>query len=172
MGEARIVDQFLREGSEEAFRRLYRQHTPYLWALALRTCGGRRSEAEDALQEAWIRAAERLAEFQGRSALRTWLAGIVFNCCREVLRRRTPQLTETPAATASNSPDQRLDLERLVATLPQGQREVLALYHLEGFTHDEIAALLDIAPGTSKSRLFEARRALRRHLEASPGESP
>jgi RNA polymerase sigma factor (sigma-70 family) len=65
----------------------------------------------------------------------------------------------------------RLDLERCVSSLPEGQREVLILFHIEGYSHDEIADLLDIAPGTSKSRLFEARRALRRQLVSEPAGS-
>jgi RNA polymerase sigma factor (sigma-70 family) len=58
----------------------------------------------------------------------------------------------------------RLDLERCVSSLPEGQREVLILFDIQGYSHNEIAKLLEIAPGTSKSRLFEARKAMRREL--------
>ena len=171
--DAELVRRYLARHSEEAFRALYREHSPYLFCLALRLLGGRRDEAEDALQEAWLRAAGRMASFRGSSRLRTWLAGFVINCCREIGRRQPPasdlDAMELAAPAASAPPEAGLDLERLVAALPEGQRSVLVLFHLEGYSHEEIAAMLDIAPGTSKSRLFEARRNLRRWLAGGAG---
>jgi RNA polymerase sigma-70 factor (ECF subfamily) len=172
-----LVERYLGERSEGAFRALYRAHTPYLFCLALRLCGGDRQEAEEAVQEGWVRAAQRLGAFRHRSSLRTWLAGIVINCSREQRRWRrrvvdpdTERWREgaparVPRSSAPGpSPGVRVDLERLVSALPEGQREVLVLFDVEGYTHQEIAASLGIAPGTSKSRLFEARRSLRRSL--------
>ena len=194
--DARLVAQFLTERSEAAFRLLYRAHTPYLFCLALRLLAGRRDEAEDAVQEAWIRATERLAGFAGRSALRTWLAGIVVNCCRELrrraaARRETPERASAALETGSAAPGtpiaaaaadlggaadaalaERLDLERLVAALPDGQREVLVLFDLKGWSHDEIGRRLGIPAGTSKSRLFQARRALRQGLTRRQAAAP
>ncbi|MEM7483238.1 MAG: sigma-70 family RNA polymerase sigma factor [Acidobacteriota bacterium] len=171
--EKRALEHFVADGSEHAFRRLYRRHTPFLFALALRLTGGHREEAEDALQEAWIRAAERLVEFRGASALRTWLAGFVVNCCRE--RRRGPHRVvaghppQDPGAVPAARGGDRLDLERQIAALPPKQREVLVLYDLQGFTHEEVGSLLAIPVGTSKRRLFDARRNLRLRLSsASP----
>jgi RNA polymerase sigma-70 factor (ECF subfamily) len=167
--DAELVRSYLDRRSEEAFRRLYRAHTPYLYGLALRLVGARREAADDALQETWIRAAERLGGFAWRSSLRTWLGGILVNCCREQLRRRpagpAPAGRFPRPAVDDHAADGRLDLERLVAALPDGQREVLVLFGVEGYTHEEIAHHLGIAPGTSKSRLFEARRTLQRRLE-------
>jgi RNA polymerase sigma-70 factor (ECF subfamily) len=165
-----LVASFLAARCEGSFRALYRAHTPYLLCLAIRLSGGRRDEAEEAVQEAWIRAVERLGGFEERSRLRTWLAGFVINCCREQRRRRptVPAAAEAAAAVpaaVSASPGARVDLERLVTALPDGQREVLVLHDLEGYTHSEIGARLGIAPGTSKSRLFEARGRLRRWLD-------
>ncbi len=170
-----LVRRFLRTRAEDAFRDLYRFHSPYLFCLAMRVSGGRREEAEEALQEAWIRAARKLPEFRWQSALRTWLGGFVVNCCREQQRRRResrePDLLETMAEAPS--PDGRLDLDRLLAALPDHQRTVLVLHAIEGYTHKEIGGLLGIAPGTSKSRLFEARRALQelRASHRNPGDS-
>ncbi len=159
-----LVKSYLLGRSEEAFRLLYRAHTPYLFCLALRLSGGRPDEAEDVLQEAWIRAAQRMDAFRWQSSLRTWLAGFVINCCREY-RRRRPSALQDPSIPAPDRqtpcPTGALDLDRLVAALPAGQREVLVLFDIEGYTHKEIARRLDIALGTSKSRLFEARRTLR-----------
>ena len=174
--DSELVQNYLECRSEQSFRLLYRAHSPYLYRLALRLVGGHQVEAEDALQEAWIRAAERLPDFHWRSALRTWLSGFVINCCREIRRKREPAALRADLAdqmTEVESPADRIDLERLLEALPDGQREVLVLFHLEGFTHDEIADRLDIAPGTSKSRLFQARRTLRRWIDpdsASWGE--
>lgn len=163
-----LVQRYLDTRAEEAFRELYRAHSPYLFGLALRICGGRRDTAEEAVQEAWIRAAERLADFSWSSALRTWLGGFVVNCCREQIRRRRRDTTLAlvEPRTPTPPPDRRVDLEQLLAHLPEGQRTVLVLFAVEGYTHDEIAGLLGIAPGTSKSRLHEARRGLRRLREA------
>ncbi len=161
-----LVQRYLRTRGEEAFRELYRTHSPYLFGLAMRVSGGQRSEAEEALQEAWLRAAQKLPNFRWQSALKTWLGGFVVNCCRELMRKRrpnAPQPSEIEEPTVAPSADGHLDLGRLLASLPEHQRIVLVLYVIEGYTHDEIGDLLGIAPGTSKSRLFEARRSLRRH---------
>lgn len=173
-----LIARYLERRDESAFRALYRAHTPYLYALAYRLLGGAGAEAEDAIQEAWVRAAARLAAFDGRSALRTWLAGIVVNCCREQRRRaavrRVEELPEEPpAASSGGSPDvaghARVDLERALRELPDEQRRILVLFDLAGYSHQEIHGLLGIAEGTSKSRLFAARRALRARLAAEPG---
>lgn len=170
-----LVRAYLRDRSEEAFRALYRAHSGFLFHLALRLFGGRHEEAEEALQETWIRAASRLDGFRGESSLRTWLRGVLVNCCRERWRRRRPEEVGIDGADRPASPAPaglRLDLERLLRELPDGQREVLVLSQLEGYTHEEIAATLDIAPGTSKSRLFEARRTLRHRLDAGARPKP
>jgi RNA polymerase sigma-70 factor (ECF subfamily) len=168
-----LVREYLATRSEEPFRQLYRSHSPYLFGLALRVCGGRRGEAEEALQEAWIRAAAKLDGFRWDSALRTWLAGIVVNCCRELRRRRPPPgpplaLVDERSADLDlpGAVDGRLDLGRLLDALPESQRIVIVLFAIEGYTHEEIGGLLGIPPGTSKSRLFEARRTLRGLREA------
>lgn len=162
-----LVKRFLDQGSERAFRDLYRAHSSYLYCMAIRLVGGSREEAEEALQETWIRAAERLGAFQWRSSLRTWLGGITLNCCRELRRRRPPdsRLDEARPPAADAPAADTIDLERSIAALPPSQREVLVLFHMEGCTHEEIGDLLDIPPGTSKSRLFEARRQLRQWLD-------
>lgn len=126
--------------------------------------GGRRAEAEDALQDAWLRATPRLPEFRGESSLRTWLAGFVVNCCRERRRRREADAAPPNDPARDDLVADRLDLERAIAALPDGHREVFVLHDLEGFTHEEIAARLGIVPGTSKSQLSRARSALRAHM--------
>ena len=152
-------------GDEQAFRSLYRQWTPRVFAVALRLLGGRRADAEDAVQETWLRAVRGLSGFRRESAFSTWLTGIGIRCALEILRRR-PGGAEArePEPTAMTAPDLAIDLDRAIASLPDGYRAVLLLHDVEGHTHEEIARLLDVDSGTSKSQLFHARRALRVRL--------
>jgi RNA polymerase sigma-70 factor (ECF subfamily) len=165
IGDHRLIERFLRGRDEAAFRELYRRHTPAVYGLICRLA---RAEADEILQEAWVRAATKLSEFRGESQFRTWLTGIAINCCRE-WRRRTPHTgprleeIEEPSAT----PDEHsIDVERVLETIPAAFRDVLVLHDIEGMTHHEIAAALDIEAGTSKSRLSRAREMFRRRWRA------
>lgn len=153
----------LRLGDEASFRELYRLHTPRLFAVTLRLLS-RTSDAEDAVQEAWLRAVRNLAAFRQESSFATWLTGIGIRCALEILRRRSPAFTDPHEPSFETVPHLAVDLERAIASLPDGYRAVLVLHDVEGHTHEEIAALLQIEPGTSKSQLFHARRTLRAHL--------
>lgn len=162
-------------GDEVAFRDLYRRHTPALYRLALRLGGGDEPWAEELVQRAWIRAVEGLATFAWRSSLSTWLGGIAINCARELWREGRVHddvsLDEgkihLPASHGSPlGPEDRIDLERAIERLPHGYRQVFVLHDVEGYTHEEIAGLLGIEPGTSKSQLSHARRRLRAALDA------
>ncbi len=166
--DRKLVTAFLERGDEHAFRSLYRRHAPVLYGLAMRLSAGNEAEAEEAVQTTWIRAAERLDGFQWRSALRSWLCGILVNCCREARRGRERSSRETELTEAlaqeGGTPFNgvgRVDLERAIARLPGGFREVLILHDVEGYTHEEIAGFLGIQAGTSKSQLSRARRAMR-----------
>jgi RNA polymerase sigma-70 factor, ECF subfamily len=169
-----LVERFLVSGEDRAFRALFRRHAGPMFALAQRLLAGR--DAEDAVQEAWVRAMRSIATFAWRSSLRTWLNGITVNCCREILRRRAPLVDcdEPECAPACGVPDPgaRIDLDRALRSLPDGYRLVLVLHDVEGWTHREIATRLRIDPGTSKSQLARARRRLRElwHAAEPPGE--
>ena len=94
----------------------------------------------------------------------------------DLLRRRgrDPARTANPDIDPPASPlplDERIDLEGAIAKLPDGYRQVVVLHDIEGMKHGEIAELLGVTEGTSKSQLFSARRALRRHLAPLQGES-
>ncbi len=169
-----LVRTFVRERDEDAFRALYRRHTPALFRLALRLTGGDGAAAEDDVQEAWIRAAEKLSGFRFESALRTWLMGILVNCVRESRRRsaRQPALAPPEEPVEASLLGVTLDLERAVHGLADGYRHVFVLHDLLGHTHREIASLLGVDEGTSKSQLFLARRALRRRLGSITRGSP
>jgi RNA polymerase sigma-70 factor, ECF subfamily len=160
-------------GDEDAFRRLYRRHTPALYRLALRLGGGDSIWAEELVQRAWVRAVAGLASFGWRSAFSTWLCGIAANCARESWRegdrRREVVWDEAGPAPAvgaagANGTEDRIDLERAIARLPEGCRRVFVLHDVEGFTHLEIGRMMGIEGGTSKSQLSHARRQLRAML--------
>ena len=173
-GDRDLVAVYLRRRDEGAFRSLYRRHTPALLGLAARLAGGRRGEADEIVQEAWLRAAPALASFRWSSSLKTWLSGFVVNVWRERFRssgREEFALRDAsdPADPAPSAPIERIDLERAVAALPGGYRAVLVLHDVEGFTHEEIAGRLGIEAGTSKSQLARARQAMR--VELSRGRA-
>lgn len=159
-------------GEEAAFRTLYRRHTPRMYAVARRVLGARRTGAEDVVQETWLRAVKGLAGFRGESLFSTWLCGIAIRCAMEALRQRTPPELVESVTTGHERPqlDLALDLEAAVAALPDGYRTVLVLHDVEGRTHAEIAELLEIDEGTSKSQLSRARRAVRARLQGHRGE--
>ncbi|HEU5171135.1 MAG TPA: sigma-70 family RNA polymerase sigma factor [Gemmatimonadales bacterium] len=164
------------DGDEAAFRALYRRHTPRLWRMALRLAAGEADEAEEIVHETWVRAVPRLGTFAWRAQLSTWLASIAINCARESWRAAgalQPLEVEPPVADpVLRGADARIDLERALARLPAGYREVVVLHELEGYTHEQIAELLGIDPGTSKSQLHRARQRLRALIGPAyqPGE--
>ena|ERR1044071_2921612 len=165
-----LVTRFLRTRDEATFRALYRRHTPVLYPLALRLVGGSEVEAQDAIQDTWIRACKSITTFEWRSTLRTWLSGIlirrVHEMHRENRRRNEEELLEECTNPRSARLGERIDLERAIARLPGGYRQVLVLHDIEGYTHEEVSAQLEISVGTSKSQLFHARNALRKMFEA------
>lgn len=123
------------------------------------------------VHDAWLRAVERLGAFRGDSAFRTWLMGFVVRVAWEAQRKRGARFDLEGEGVLLAQDDQhllltseRLDLERALAGLPDGFRTVLVLHDVEGFTHEEIGALLGVVPGTSKSQLARARQAMRRAL--------
>lgn len=175
-----LLRRFAKRRDEASFRRLYRRHTPAVFAMALRLCGSE-ARAEELTQDAWCRAVERIDAFGRRSAFRSWLIGILINCFREALRedRKSRPATEaemeklseslvTPLPVARQAPAERIDVERALSKLPPGYREIVLLHDLNGYTHREIAAMLGIQEGTSKSQLTRGRDHLRRLLAASP----
>src|SRR5688500_7492891 len=91
-----LVERFTRTKDEATFRELYRRHTPALYLLALRLVGGSEADAQDAIQEIWIRTCRLLPTFEWRSSLRTWLAGILINRVREMNRGLHHQNEELP----------------------------------------------------------------------------
>jgi RNA polymerase sigma-70 factor, ECF subfamily len=169
-----LVDGVVRDGNERAFRELYRRHTPRLYLTALRLLGQSPMDAEDAVQETWIRAVREMGRFRWESSLGTWLIAIVGNVARDQLRsarrREARDLATVVELEVEHHQGVGIDLERAIALLPEGYRAVLVLHDVEGLTHEEIGAALGIAPGTSKSQLFGARRSMRALLNPMRNE--
>ncbi len=157
-----LIDALRDARSEAAFRELHRRHTPRLLRLIMRTLGSADGDAEDLVQETWIRAVENLSDFRGEAQFGTWLVRIGIRVSQDYLRkaRRTQLRLDEIAEPARQEPKhaERMDLEHVFARLPDGYRTVLLLHDLEGFTHAEIGEMLGIAEGTSKSQLTAARK--------------
>jgi RNA polymerase sigma factor (sigma-70 family) len=166
--DRQLAEAILHSGEERAFRELYRRHTPRLLGFVGRVLGRSDAEAEDVAQETWLRACQALDRFRWDSGFSTWLLGIGLNVARDAMRKnaRSPELSldDFPDPPGPMSfPDDRIDLDRSIAMLPDGYRVVLVLHDVEGMRHEEIAEKLSITIGTSKSQLSRARGALR-HL--------
>jgi RNA polymerase sigma-70 factor (ECF subfamily) len=165
-----------RAGDVEAFETLYREHAARLYTLASRMAGSP-DDGEDLLQEIFLQAYRKLASFKGDSTIGTWLYRLALNHCLDYVRSRRAKmnkLTETLDAETSfepmarrDMPIARMDLERAVERLPEGCREAFVLHDVEGFDHKEVAELLGIAEGTSKSQVFKARMKLRGFLRGN-----
>jgi RNA polymerase sigma-70 factor, ECF subfamily len=132
---------------------------------------GRSSEASDLMQETWLRALRHLALFRGQSAFRTWLTGIALNCYREWRRRHArevPGIHADVESAGQSGSDDIAAINAALACLSAEHREAIVLHDIEGYTHDEIAAMLEIGAGTSKSRLSRARRTFRERWRGHP----
>jgi len=169
--ERRLVQQ-AQSGDLAAFERLYRENERKVFALCLRLSSDA-ALAEELTQEVFVRAWRKLGSFRGESAFSSWLYPMTVNVAlseRRSRRRREARIFATDdAATldgagAPATPEAGFDLDRAMAALPPGARAVFVLHDVEGRTHEEIAAMLNLAPGTSKAQLFRARRLLREAL--------
>lgn len=166
MEDFELTQEFLRSRSERAFRMLYDRHTKSLYRFALRVTGGDSFLAEEVIQQMWIVAVSRLPSFRWESSLRTWLIGIVVNTYRAELRKlsRTETLEQTDINDNHDS-NLQLDLQTAFDLLPPRCRQVFLLHDHEGWPHKEIALMLDIDEGTSKSQLHLARKKLKEFLK-------
>jgi RNA polymerase sigma factor (sigma-70 family) len=175
-----VTDELVRRaqaGDQTAFRDLYRQLAGRVYALCLRLTGDA-GAAEERTQDVFVRAWDKLGSFRGDSAFSSWLhrlaVNVVMNERRTTFRR---EQRVTPVAAPETSERGRgggvgesmvglnIDLERAIAALPEGAREVFVLFDIEGYSHADIAHLTGIAEGTSKAQLFRARHLLREKLD-------
>ncbi len=170
--------QRLRDGDQDAARALYDAHVDRVFRICYRFAGEDHL-AQDFTQETFVRAFTKIDTFRGEAAFGTWLGSIAttvsLNGLRKVKRFRSREtaLHEDLRSTRGLSglePDVKERLHRAIDELPAGYRTVFLLHDLEGYTHEEIGAMLGIKAGTSKSQLFRARSRLREKLADFAGE--
>jgi RNA polymerase sigma-70 factor, ECF subfamily len=168
----------VRAGDPAAERALYDAHVDRVYRIAYRMAGDDEL-ARDFTQETFIRAFEKLDTFRGESALSTWLHSIAttvaLNGLRKVkrFRKREADIEEADGVAGSRreaEPDLKRRLALAIDDLPMGYRTVFLLHDVEGYTHEEIGAALDIETGTSKAQLSRARAKLRESLADFAGE--
>ncbi len=165
-----------RAGDLRAYESLYQLQGARMRNLA-RNLLGTSSDAEDAVQETFLKVQRSIGNFRGQSSFATWIFRILVNTCHDARRsrmRRNETVAEgreegamppEPRAPGSH-PTLKLALERAVAQLTHHQRDVFLLYEVEGFRHAEIAGMLEISETASKNTLFQAKKSLRQMLEA------
>jgi RNA polymerase sigma-70 factor (ECF subfamily) len=157
-------------GDAHAFERLYRAHVGRIYSLVRRMLND--EDADEVTQDVFVRAWQKLSTYRGEAAFGTWLHRLAVNVIlgrRQLLGQRRDRFLPDDAALATiagtrEAPELSLDFETAIARLPEGARQVFVLHDVEGYRHQEIATLLGLAVGTSKSQLHRARMALRRHL--------
>jgi RNA polymerase sigma-70 factor (ECF subfamily) len=163
-------------GDPRAFEQLYRLHGSRMKSVA-RNLLGTVSDAEDAVQDTFVKIQRSIASYRGQSSFATWSFRVLINTCYDARRSRlrkkeiaheepgeAPTRPEPRAASAH--PALRLALERALAQITRHQRDVFLLYEVDGFRHSEIATILEISETASKNTLFQAKKSLRQMLEA------
>lgn len=161
-------------GDAAAFERLYRIQAGPVYGLSLRLTGNR-EDALELMQDAFVRAWERLGSFRGESAFGSWLHRLTVNVFLNRLREESRRATKVDfledvngadlVAQVGTDPALRLDLETAVGALPRGARLAFVLHDVEGFSYDEIAVTLGVATATVRSHVFRARHLLMEILE-------
>jgi RNA polymerase sigma-70 factor (ECF subfamily) len=169
-----------RAGDLGGYERLYALHGARMKNVA-RNLLGSVIDAEDAVQETFLKVQRSISTFRGQSSFVTWTYRILINTCYDARRSRVRKkevaneenedsLRPEPRAPGAH-PSLRMALERALATLTKHQRDVFLLYEVEGFHHAEIAGILEITETASKNTLFQAKRNLRQVLEPPRGNS-
>jgi RNA polymerase sigma-70 factor (ECF subfamily) len=169
-------------GDEHAFEQLYRHYGRRVYSLCLRLLGNP-ADAEDVTQEVFLQVYRKLKTFRGDAAFTTWLYRLTVNAALMHLRKSVVRheqaeedeqikaLTDHAARERPHRVLDRIALERAIEALPPGYRAVFVLHDIEGYEHEEIARMLGISVGTTKSQLHKARLRLRQLLASSPPSS-
>lgn len=166
-------------GDRRALDDLLRRHHDRVYALCRRMTRND-ADAQDATQDALIAVVRGLDRFDGRAAFSTWVYRIATNACIDELRRRKrrpdPGLPEIEVETVGGAPGiddtvaDQLDLDAALARLPDEFRAALVLRDVLGLDYAEIAEVLDVPPGTVRSRIARGRAAMARQLvDRTPG---
>ncbi len=160
-------------GDEGAFEALYREHVGRVYGLCLRMTG-QPASAEDLTQDTFVNAWRSLPGYEGRSSFSTWLHRIAVNAV--LAKRRSPHgrnevsMTDEAGeqmefeANAAMDEATPIDVERAIAALPPGARDVVVLHGIYGYSHEEAAGMLGVAVGTCKAQLHRARHLMRARM--------
>lgn len=169
-----------RAGDLGGYERLYSLHGARMKNVA-RNLLGNVIDAEDAVQETFLKVQRSISTFRGQSSFVTWTYRILINTCYDARRSRVRKKevaseenedSPRPEPRAPGAhPSLRMALEHALSTLTKHQRDVFLLYEVEGFHHAEIAGILEITETASKNTLFQAKRNLRQMLEPPRGNS-
>jgi RNA polymerase sigma-70 factor (ECF subfamily) len=163
--ESRLIREAQR-GAARAADELFRRHWPSVWQAAYAVTG-RRELANDAAQEAFVRAISSLDTFDANRPLRPWVTKIAVNAAIDELRREGRlTFTDEPEPTSVDPEEHQDDVLKAVARLAVNRRVVLALHYWLDYSTPEISELLDLPLGTVASRLSRALKELRLNLEA------
>ncbi len=158
-------------GDARAFERLYHCHVTRIHSLARRMIGV--ELADEVTQDVFVRAWEKLGSFRGEAAFGTWLHRVAINVIlgrRKQLGIRRDRFVDGEKAIGKMSSNPKgaetaIDFEAAMGSLPSGAQQVFVLHDVEGYKHGEIAEMLGITAGTSKSQLHRARMILRGHMD-------
>ncbi len=161
-----------RKGNAGAFERLINTHYGTMYKMAFKWCGNR-EDAQDITQNACIKLARNLNSFRGDSAFTSWLYRLVINTAKDYMRsnnRHTSNATPLDDQTKSSdqNPDQHLYTKEVIAEihkLPEAEKEALLLVVSEGFSHKEVAEIMQCAESTVSWRVHEARKKLNAALK-------
>ena len=162
--DAELLERCKR-GELQAFERLYKLHAERMKSLAFHLLGSR-DDAEDAVQETFLKVYRAIGSFESNSTVSTWMFRILINCCYDILRKRQ-RLAEKPMlkeVSAESKLTLKVALERALLTLNEQHRLVFLMFEVEGLKHSEISSVLEVPEGTSRAWLFEAKRALKQLL--------
>jgi RNA polymerase sigma-70 factor (ECF subfamily) len=163
-------------GDVQAFGELFQRHNRRVYSLCYRMTGNA-ADAEDLTQEAFVRLFDKIGTFRGEAEFTTWLHRFTVNQVLMHFRRQkkrpekttedgdVPETFSGPEDTSSRIIINRIALDRAIAELPPGYRMAFVLHDIEGYMHQEIAALLGTTIHTSKSQLHKARLSLRKILK-------
>jgi RNA polymerase sigma-70 factor (ECF subfamily) len=173
--EDAVLAAACRAGDLVAYERLYQLHGARMKSLARHLLGSR-LDAEDAVQDTFLKIQRAISSYRGQSAFSTWAYRILVNSCHDLRRRRVRrhEVSDMEPESGDPAPEPRgpgahpalrMALERALAQLSGRQREIFLLYEGEGFAHAEIAAMLNVSEAVSKNTLFQAKKALRQMLE-------
>jgi RNA polymerase sigma-70 factor (ECF subfamily) len=162
------------DGDSDVFASIYDRHGQRMKSIAYHQLGNV-SDAEDAVQETFIKVHRAAAGYNGEAAFTTWMYRILINTCYDMQRRRRRRVREMPiddlllGGHAANAVDdvKRMALRKLLSELPEQRRTIFALFEIEGLSHAEIAGILDITEGNSKWILFSTKKQLQEQWKKS-----